>query len=100
MVLNLELSNWKKYSPGRPLYHFIYIIVWEAFIGLVNHVEQEGRIHGIQITRSTPAITNLCIAIDTIVFCKASVEEATTLNGILEDYAVVSGQVVIFEKSY
>lgn len=34
-----------------------------------------------------------------MVFCRASVEEATSLKAILNSYALVSGQVINFEKS-
>lgn len=52
-----------------------------------------------QIARSAPSISSLCFAEDTLIFSRATPEEALYLKGILDSYAVVSGQVINYEKS-
>lgn len=84
---------------GDPLSPCLYICMAEAFIGLVAQVERNGSIHGVKVARSASTITNICLADDTMLFCKATEDEALVLKEILEIYATVSGQVINLAKS-
>lgn len=84
---------------GDPLSPYLFICVVEGFIGLVAQAERSGLIHVVQVAPTAPSIPVLCFADDTMVFCRANVEEATSLKAVLDTYALVSGQVINFEKS-
>lgn len=84
---------------GDPLSPYLFICIAEVFIGLVTHAERLGLIHGVQVAATAPSIPVLCFADDTLVFCRATEGEATSLKAILDSYAAVSGQVINFEKS-
>lgn len=79
-------------SPRRPF-------VMEAFLGLIARAEAVGLVHGVKVAPSAPSISVLYFADDTMVFCRATREDAIALKSILDRYAVVSGQVINFDKS-
>lgn len=65
----------------------------------VDSYIQSDIIHGFKASRSGPAISHLFIADDSLVFCKATQEEATNLSQILHIYKQASGQEVNINKS-
>lgn len=84
---------------GDPLYPYLFICVVEAFIGLISQAEWNEWIRGVQVARQAPIITSLCFADYTLLFCRASVAEATSLKEVLDKYAEVSGQFINYDKS-
>ena len=61
--------------------------------------EAEGRIHGVQICRRAPSISNLLFVDDSLIFCQANQEEVSLISDTLQLYAEASGQCINFEKS-
>ncbi|CAN1762563.1 Putative ribonuclease H protein At1g65750, partial [Linum perenne] len=59
----------------------------------------ERNLKGIRLTPSCPVLTHVLFADDTVVFGKASIEEASKVKEILARYSAVSGQRVNEEKS-
>lgn len=66
---------------------------------MIEKTEQEGQIRGVKIAATTPSVTNLCFANDTMIFSRALRYDAMELKGMLDRYAKASGQVINFEKS-
>lgn len=89
----------KGLRQGDPLSPYLFISMVEAFIGLLAQAKREGKIRGIQVARQAPIIFSLCFANDTLLFCRASEVEATSLKEVLDTYAAVSGQLINCEKS-
>lgn len=86
-------------KQGDPLSPYLFICIVEAFIALIAQAERRGEIRGIRVSRHAPSISTLCFADDTLLFCRATEAEAVVLKGILDKYALVSGQVINYEKS-
>lgn len=80
-------------------YPLIYSCVVEAFIALIAQAENLDQIHGVRIAPSAPSVSTLCFADDTMIFCRATDEEASALKGILDLYAKASGRAINFDKS-
>lgn len=84
---------------GDPLSPFLFICVVEAFIGLITRAVDSGELRGVRIAPLAPVISHLCFADDTLLFCHASMENATTLKLLLDVYAEASGQFINLDKS-
>lgn len=59
----------------------------------------DGSIHGYQICQGAPVISHLLFADDTIIFCKANMDEARTIRDLLHRYELTSGQQVNMAKT-
>ncbi|XP_075658880.1 uncharacterized protein LOC142628720 [Castanea sativa] len=59
---------------------------------MLKKEEVEGHIKGIAVCRGAPRISHLLFANDSIVFCRATVEEGSRVTKVLEDYEGDSGQ--------
>lgn len=56
-------------------------------------------LRGISVARTAPIITHLFFADDSIIFTRATIQEATTIRDILVHYEMLSGQKVNVDKS-
>ncbi|CAN1340570.1 hypothetical protein LINPERPRIM_LOCUS38890, partial [Linum perenne] len=60
---------------------------------------EEGRIKGVKLNQRCPILHHILFADDTVLFGKASVEEANKIKRVLELYCLLSGQAVNESKS-
>ena len=68
---------------GDPLSPYLFLLCAEGFTSLLARAELEGRIHGVAICRRAPQISNLLFADDSLLFCRASSNEAEEIADIL-----------------
>ena len=71
--------------------------------GLAEMLQKEagmGRINGVAVCRGAPKISLLFFADDSIIFCKATLEEANRVSQVLKEYEKDSGQKLNKEKTY
>lgn len=71
----------------------------EGLSELLRKNEQKGLLHGCKIATGAPILTHLFFADDSLLFCRATLEECKHLQKLLEVYRVVSTQAVNFNKS-
>lgn len=57
-----------------------------------------GYIHGAVIARGTPSVSHLFFANDTILFMRATIEEAAAIKSLIQQYESASGQRINLEK--
>lgn len=84
---------------GDPLSPYFFLFCVEGLSNSLDAAAEEGRLLGCRISLNAPEVTHLLFVDDSFLFFKASTEEANCVKGILEDYAVASGQAVNFMKS-
>lgn len=82
-----------------PISPYLYLLCSEGLSALIRNSIQQGHLHGFKASRNGPPISHLFFADDSLLFCKATAAECTTLLNILHKYAAVSGQHVNFQKS-
>lgn len=71
----------------------------EGFSTLIRDDENSGAITGFACPRNGPKVSHLFFADDSLVFCKAEVEECRKVKDILRWYEEVSGQSINLQKS-
>ena len=79
---------------GDPLSPFLFLLCTEGLNGLIKNVELNGDIHGFSLCRRGPRLTHLLFADDSLLFCRATVEECANVLKFLEAYEGASGQKV------
>ena len=84
---------------GDPLSPFLFLLCTEGLNGLIKNAELKGDIHGFSLCRRGPKLTHLLFADDSLLFCRATVEECANVLNILEAYERASGQKVNRNKT-
>uniref|UniRef100_A0A2N9JBI5 CCHC-type domain-containing protein n=1 Tax=Fagus sylvatica TaxID=28930 RepID=A0A2N9JBI5_FAGSY len=84
---------------GDPLSPYLFLICAEGFTSLIRKAENQKLIQGISISRGGPRFSHLFFADDSIIFCRAKIEECRALREILKLYEDASGQKLNMEKT-
>jgi hypothetical protein len=84
---------------GDPLSPYLFIICADVFFSMIIYKQNQSLIQGIVIAQTSPKVTHLFFADDSIIFCKANKEEVSQLKAVFEDYQRISGQQINLDKS-
>ncbi|XP_075659258.1 uncharacterized protein LOC142629163 [Castanea sativa] len=84
---------------GDPLSPFLFILCTEGLNGLINQAAQQGHIKGYSLCRNSSRLTRLLFADESVLFCKATIEECQRVLDILEVYGRCSGQQINQSKT-
>lgn len=84
---------------GDPLSPYLFIMVADAFSGLLRKVVSEKVLHGVKASRNGPIISHLLFADDSLLFARANRRECSKIVEILNIYEAASGQKINYEKS-
>ena len=84
---------------GDPLSPFLFLLCTEGLNRLIKNADLKGDIHGFFLCRRGPKLTHLLFADDSLLFCRATVEECANVLNILEAYERASGQKVNRDKT-
>ncbi|GLT58539.1 hypothetical protein SLA2020_314250 [Shorea laevis] len=84
---------------GDPLSPYLYLFIADVLSRLLMAATANKKITGYKIRRRSPIISHLLFADDSLVFCRATQEEVSNLQAILQLYGDVTGQRVNFSKS-
>ena len=60
---------------GDPLSPYLFLICADGFSSLINDAVRNNLLNGVSICRGSPMITHLFFADDSLLFCKASIQE-------------------------
>jgi hypothetical protein len=66
---------------------------------MISEAQSDKLIYGIKIAPNAPEVTHLFFADDSIMFCRATTDEANHMKQIISTYQQASGQLVNYSKS-
>ena len=84
---------------GGPLSPYLFLLCSEGLHALIDKAAWEGHIRGISICRNGPRLTHLFFADDSLLFCRASIQECNHTQDILLEYEAASGQKLNKDKT-
>ena len=77
---------------GDPLSLYLFLLCAEGLSALIKKLVDMGEMKGVIVCRGAPHLSHLFFADDSIIFCKATIEECNALQRILGVYEQASGQ--------
>jgi hypothetical protein len=84
---------------GDPLSPYLFLLCAEGLSSLLLHEEEVGGIDGVRVCRNAPSVSHLLFADDSLILMKADMNNATSLQYVLDTYCANSGQLVSLAKS-
>ena len=85
---------------GDPLSPYLFLICAKGLSALIKKSMQRGFMEGVSVCRGGPSISHLFFADDSLIFCKASLEECDALQHVLKVYEESSGQQLNWAKTF
>ena len=76
---------------GDPISSYLFLLCAEAFSGLLTKAVQEKSLHGVKISKSTPPVSHLLFADDSVLFVRANTQECKRLADIISHFEFASG---------
>jgi hypothetical protein len=84
---------------GDPLSPYLFLLCAEGLSSLLLYEEEVGGIDGVRVCRNAPSVSHLLFADDSLILMKADMNNATSLQRVLDTYCANSGQLVSLAKS-
>ena len=94
-----HITPFRGLRQGDPLSPFLFLFCTEGLSALIRKSVKFGLLSGVAACPRGPKISHFFFADDSLIFCKATIEECTTLEEILEIYECSSGQQLNREKT-
>ncbi|KAL5800890.1 hypothetical protein ACOSQ3_032522 [Xanthoceras sorbifolium] len=94
-----EVTPQRGLRQGCPLSPYLFLLCAEVLSSLIKGNESNGQSLGMRCCRGSPLVSHLFFADDSIVFCRASVQNCEKLKQILNVYEKASGQRINLQKS-
>ncbi|KAL5560150.1 hypothetical protein UlMin_036361 [Ulmus minor] len=94
-----NISLGRGLRQGDPLSPFLFLLCSEGLSCLLEKMENENKLHGLNFGRGTLTISHLLFADNSFIFMDANKEDAKVLCDVLKLYGDASGQLVNFDKS-
>jgi hypothetical protein len=83
---------------GDPLSPYLFLLCAEGLSSLLLHEEEVGGIDGVRVCRNAPSVLHLLFTDDSQILMKADMNNATSLQRVLDTYCANSGQLVCLAK--
>nr|XP_023876772.1 uncharacterized protein LOC111989214 [Quercus suber] len=78
---------------------YLFLLCAEGLFAMLRKEEEQGYIRGVAVCKGAPQTSHLFFADDSIVFCRATLNEGSRVLKVLEAYEAESGQQLNKEKT-
>ena len=86
-------------KQGDPLSPYLFLLCVEGLLAMLRKAEESHQLRGIKSSQQRVCISHLLFADDSLLFCRATVEECQRLLDLLEIYEAASGQAINRQKT-
>jgi hypothetical protein len=83
---------------GDPLSHYLFLLCAEGLSSLLLYEEEVGGIDGVRVCRNAPSVSYLLFVDVSLILMKANMNNATSLQLVLDTYCANSGLLVSLAK--
>lgn len=84
---------------GDPLSPYLFALCAQGLSSILSKASQNRLFRGVRIATSSPVITHLFFADDSLLFFRATKEDSLQVRKCIQTYEQASGQMVNYEKS-
>ncbi len=84
---------------GDPISHYLFLLCAEGLHALLTRATLSRQIQGLSISRGGLKLTHLFFADDSVLFCRATIQDCNTIMEILRRYERASGQQINQDKT-
>ena len=85
-------------TEGDPLSPYLFLFVADGLVNLLFKEINDGNLTPLKIARNSPGISNLLFADDSLLFFKATVDQARVIRRVLENFQKGTGQLLSESK--
>lgn len=96
----------KRFKPscglrqGDPLSSYLIILGMDILSRMIINAMTEGFFQGIKLSKTSPSVSHLIFADDSLIFLKATPEACEGIKNILSKFSRVSREVINYSKSH
>jgi hypothetical protein len=76
---------------GDPLSPYLFLLCAKGLSSLLLYEEEVGGIEGVRVCRNAPSVSHLLFADDSLILMRADMNNATSLQHVLDTYCANSG---------
>jgi hypothetical protein len=84
---------------GDPLSPYLFLLCAEGLSSSLLNVEEIGGIEGVKVCTGAPSVSHLLFADDSLILLKSDLNNAISLQQVLDSYCANSGQLISVAKS-
>lgn len=84
---------------GDPISPYLFLLCTEGLLTILRKEVSMGRIKGVSVCRGAPQISHLLFVDNSIIFCRATMEEGNQVIKVVKDHEEASSQKLNKEKT-
>ena len=94
-----KITPSKGLRQGDPISSYLFLLCAEGLSALIKKKEAVGLIRGVGVSKFAPPVSHLFFVDDSIIFCRATMEECKQVAEVLDTYGKELGQKINRDKT-
>ncbi|XP_057418855.1 uncharacterized protein LOC130713070 [Lotus japonicus] len=97
--LSQKITPQRGLRQGDPLSPYLFVLCADILSHMLRKAQEKGSIQGIKLAPTAPSLTHLFFADDSLLFMRATSQEAYHLINLLNTFSLASGQRINIQES-